>query len=211
MKLTRNEPELRERLHEAVDSMSLFEIIVLLFLVQYIRVSGAVKSLPRPRKALPEKIEPLFDKRGRITNGGTVEFTQEDIDRLHAMANMAIQDAMRNTHRRDIETRTREAILNNTPYPSLAPGEYQQPTGFFVGDGPSGPEGGFTYISLDEISPLDPRAGIDQAAFNRVQDVVRNASSEVPGTFGYCTPSRAPITGEWARDTAGNPICDLAP
>ena len=55
MKLAkRTEVELRDSLHEAIDRMSLIEIVVLIFLVQMIRTREFVSHiLPRPRRMLP--------------------------------------------------------------------------------------------------------------------------------------------------------------
>ena len=170
MKLTRNEPELRERLHEAVDSMSLFEIIALLFLVQYIRVSDVVKSLPRPRKALPEpEIESPFgvwEMDGSHTYyDESVEFNQEDFARVEKIIQDGIDRGLYGSLR--VSSPTLFSPMISTPR--------RTPTGFFVGDGPSGPESGITY------SP-EPQ----YAAW-------------LTGPMGYCTPSRPGLTGSWGE------------
>jgi hypothetical protein len=185
MKLAkRTEVELRDSLHEAINRMSLIEIVVLIFLVQMIRTREFVSHiLPKPRKMLPEperdlesdlssaiaEISKLVDEANSRTNPEP----EEEISFSYAKYSEAVMDAIR----------------NNKPYPPM-PSFPQVATEA---------EWARMYQEAPTLFappiPMPPRPKMDEFGYvpERVYGGISIQGSEP--IWAMCTPSRDSITG----------------
>ena len=100
MKLAkRTETEVRDSLHDAIDRMSIMEIVVLIFLVQMIRTREFVSHiLPKPRKMLPALVEEtaFSGLDDLIATGCTDPELEEETSFSYAEYYEAVIDAIRN-------------------------------------------------------------------------------------------------------------------
>ena len=202
MKLVkRTEVELRDSLHEAIDRMSLIEIVVLIFLVQMIRTREFVSHiLPRPRKMLPApegEYEIDWDEVGRGY--------KECAEAVNTCTDLEPQTETELSYAEYIRALSND-IRNSKPYP-IMPNfmrDYRPPTesewNRLHAEAPP-------YFSVSIPMPMRtytrdaygrPRVADIQPGESYLDGGVRvnrNAVNYLGEMSGYCTPSRNSITG----------------
>ena len=188
MKLAkRTETEVRDSLHDAIDRMSIMEIVVLIFLVQMIRTREFVSHiLPKPRKMLPAPVEEtaFSGLDDLIATGCTDPELEEETSFSYAEYYEAVIDAIR----------------NNKPYPPVpsfmsvaeyAPFDWEHVVSAPLPPMPEpmfGIDSNGRYIRVGEIQEQPP-----MGFGSIVVDPFENARNYYDAAL--CTPSRNQLTG----------------
>ena len=222
MKLAkRTEVELRDSLHDAIDRMSVMEIVVLIFLVQLIRTREFVSHiLPRPRKALPAPVEEYeidWDEVGtgyldaQIAAGRAGRTDPEPAAKFPGLDAQVATGCTDPEPECDLESDLSSAIseisriLQEANHPVL-----QEPT---EAEWNRVYRGAPPYFSppIPMPSPMYTRDDYGRPRVADIQPVEpyldggfrvnRNAGNYLGEMSGYCTPSRSHLTG---YDATGN-------
>ncbi len=210
----RTETEVRDSLHDAIDRMSIMEIVVLIFLVQMIRTREFVSHiLPAPRKALPEPtndiaefveaVEEYNELATACTDPEQVDDLESDLSSAIAEISRLLQEANHPVLQELTEAEWNSVYAEAPPYFSPP---IPMPMSPYSLNPMFGIDSNGRYVRVGDVQERPP----DVPEFPHLMDAgERHRLGVIEPVWAMCTPSRNALTMEPPKPVIGTWLDEL--